>query len=87
MSRKVRAQVAKIVTPETLMAWHRKLIAQKYNGSAFRKPGRPQTAHDVADLVIRMAKDNSTWGYRPRQIDSSSMTGLRARRLRPRQAA
>src|SRR5262245_52542126 len=43
LSRKVLAQVATIVTPETLLAWHRKLIAQKYDGSAFRTPGRRPT--------------------------------------------
>ena len=64
LSRKILAQVATIVTPETLMAWHRKLIAQKYDGSSFRTPGRHRTAEEVADLVVRMAKENSTWGYR-----------------------
>ena len=64
LGRKLLAQVATIVTPETLMAWHRKLIAKKYNGSAFRTPGRRRTAEEVADLVVRMAKENSTWGYR-----------------------
>jgi putative transposase len=38
LGRKLLAQVATIVTPETLMAWHRKLIAQKYDGSSFRTP-------------------------------------------------
>ena len=41
LGRKVLAQVATIVTPETLLAWHRKLIANKYDGSAFRSLGRP----------------------------------------------
>jgi len=41
LGRKVLAQVATVVTPETLLAWHRKLIAEKYDGSAFRTPGRP----------------------------------------------
>jgi putative transposase len=41
LGRKILAQVATIVTPETLLAWHRKLIAQKYDGSANRNPGRP----------------------------------------------
>src|SRR5262245_16321712 len=41
LGRQVLAQVATIVTPETLLAWHRRLIAQKYDGSAFRTPGRP----------------------------------------------
>src|SRR5215470_328672 len=40
---KVLAEVANIVTPETLLAWHRKLIAQKYDGAAHRSPGRPRT--------------------------------------------
>lgn len=42
LGRKVLAQVATIVTPETLLAWHRRLIAQKYDGSAYRTPGRPR---------------------------------------------
>src|SRR5437879_4729875 len=44
LGRKLLAQVATIVTPETLLAWHRKLIANKYDGSAYRSPGRPKTA-------------------------------------------
>src|SRR5262245_66624346 len=40
LSRKVLAQVATIVTPEALLAWHRKLIAMKYDGSRCRSPGR-----------------------------------------------
>src|SRR5215467_9310975 len=43
LGRKILAQVATIVTPQTLLAWHRKLIAQKYDGSAHRTPGRPLT--------------------------------------------
>ena len=39
LGRKVLAEVASIVTPETLLAWHRRLIAQKYDGSANRGPG------------------------------------------------
>src|SRR5436190_22202097 len=44
LSRKTPGQVATIVTPATLLAWHRKLIAKKYDGTACRAPGRPQTA-------------------------------------------
>src|SRR5262250_2817728 len=58
LGRKLLAQVATIVTPETLMTWHRKLIAQKYDGSVFRKPGRKRTAEEVADLVVQMAREN-----------------------------
>jgi hypothetical protein len=40
LGRRLLAEVATIVTPETLLAWHRKLIAQKYDGSGRRRPGR-----------------------------------------------
>jgi putative transposase len=58
------AEVATIVTPETLLAWHRKLIANKYDGTAKRGPGRPRTAVDLEDLVVRLAEENRDWGYR-----------------------
>ena len=57
-------EIATIVTPDTLMAWHRRLIAQKYDGSAKRQPGRPRKADEVQSLVVRMADENRTWGYR-----------------------
>jgi putative transposase len=46
------------------LAWHRKLIAQKYDGHDKRRPGRSRTAKDLASLVIRIAEENRTWGYR-----------------------
>ena len=64
LSRKILAQVATAVTPETLLAWHRKLIAKKYDGSAQRTAGRPRTAAEIAALVTRMAEENRNWGYR-----------------------
>ena len=64
LGRKLLAQVATIVTPETLLAWHRKLIAQKYDGSSFRTPGRRPTGREIADLIVRMAEENRGWGYR-----------------------
>jgi len=64
IGRKMLAQVATIVTPETLLAWHRKLIAQKYDGSSFRTSGRHRTREEVAALVVRMAEENRLWGYR-----------------------
>jgi putative transposase len=53
-----------LVTPDTLLAWHRKLIAQKYDGHNKRGPGRPRTAEDVESLVVRMAEENRAWGCR-----------------------
>ena len=67
LGRRLLARVATIVTPETLLAWHRKLIAEKYDGSASRMPGRPQTAAEVQALVVRMAEENRDWGHRPIQ--------------------
>ncbi|HEY6368998.1 MAG TPA: integrase core domain-containing protein [Candidatus Sulfotelmatobacter sp.] len=64
LGRKILSEVATIVTPETLLAWHRKLIAQKYDGSGKRGPGRPRTAAETEDLVVRMAEENRDWGYR-----------------------
>src|SRR5262245_5475225 len=63
LGRKVLAEVARIVTPETLLAWHRKLIATKYDGSARRMPGRPPTRAEISSLVVRIAEENSRWGY------------------------
>jgi putative transposase len=64
LGRKVLVELGTIVTPETLLAWHRRLIAQKYDGSKKRGPGRPQTPGKIDSLVVQMAKENRTWGYR-----------------------
>jgi len=56
-------ELTTIVTPATLLAWHRKLIAQKYDGSARRRPGRPRTPEEIEALVVRMARENRDWGY------------------------
>ena len=64
LGRKILREVATIVTPETLLAWHRKLIAQKYDGGRQRGPGRPRAAGEIEALVVRMAEENRDWGYR-----------------------
>jgi transposase InsO family protein len=51
------------VTPDTLLRWYRRLIARKYDGSKARKAGRPKTAAEIEQLIIRMARDNPRWGY------------------------
>jgi putative transposase len=63
IGRKLLAEMATIVTPETLLSWHRKLIASKYDGSARRGPGRPAMGKEIEALVVRMAKENRDWGY------------------------
>ena len=52
------------VTPATLLAWHRRLVAGKWDYESRRRPGRPSTAAAIRKLVIRMAADNPTWGHR-----------------------
>jgi hypothetical protein len=64
LGRKLLQEVATIVTPETLLAWHRRLIAQKYDGSRQRGRGRPRKPEEIEALVVRMAKENRSWGYR-----------------------
>src|SRR2546427_10647249 len=44
-------------TPETLLVWYRKLIAQKYDGSGKRGPGRPRSDEEIEALMVRMAKE------------------------------
>ncbi len=64
LGRKLLAEVAGIVTPDTLLAWHRKLIAKKWDYSSRRKkPGRPRVMNEITDLVVRMARENPGWGY------------------------
>jgi putative transposase len=65
LGRKLLAEVASLVTPETLLAWHRKLIAQKYDGSRQRGPGRPRTRQEIEALVVRLAEENREWGLSP----------------------
>jgi putative transposase len=52
------------VTPATLLAWHRRLVAGKYDTSTRRRPGRPPAVRGIARIAIRMAKENPLWGYR-----------------------
>jgi putative transposase len=57
-------EIATIVTPNTILAWHRKLIAQKFDGSQQRKTlGRPKVDEDLEALVLRLARENRSWGY------------------------
>ena len=63
LGRRVLMQVAGIVTPDPILRWYRRLIAQTYDGSARRGRGRPMTRRDVAARVVRMAVENPQWGY------------------------
>jgi len=61
LPRRVRAGFT--VTPDTLLAWHRRLAARRWLYPQ-RRPGRPRTVRDRELLVVRLARENPTWGYR-----------------------
>jgi putative transposase len=57
-------EIATVVKPNTILAWHRTLLAQKCDGSQPRKAlGRPRIEQELEDLVVRMAQENRSWGY------------------------
>jgi putative transposase len=62
LGRKVLREIATLVTPETLLSWHRKLIPQKYDGSPKRGPGRPPVMNEIRSLIGEMAQQNRAWG-------------------------
>jgi len=59
----VLRDIATIVTPDTLLAWHRTLIAEQYDGSTRRGPGRRRVMVQIRALIVRMATENRAWGY------------------------
>jgi putative transposase len=63
VGRKRLFELDTLVTPDTLLRWHRQLIAKKYDGSKTRRPGRPKTAVEIEKLIVRMARENPRWGY------------------------
>jgi len=62
LGRRLLSRVATIVTPDTILRWHRRLIAEKWS-YARKRPGRPRTMKRIARLIVRMATENPTWGY------------------------
>ena len=64
LGKQALTEVAHIVKPDTILAWHRKLVAQKFDGSQQRKGlGRPPIDPEVEALVVRLAQENRSWGY------------------------
>ncbi len=65
LGRKALEEVAQIVRPETILGWHRRLVAKKFDGSKNRSPaGRPNTDNSIEELILKMARENRSWGYR-----------------------
>ena len=63
LGRQALADIETLVTPDTLLRWHRRLIAQKYDGRRRRGPGRPRVMEEIRQLIVRMATENRDWGY------------------------
>ena len=64
LGRMILSEVASLAQPDTILAWYRKLVARKFDGSkARRSPGRPRIKREVEQLIVRMAKENRDWGY------------------------
>jgi putative transposase len=64
LGRKLLQQVASVANPDTILGWYRQLVAAKFDGSSQRRrPGRPRIAAEIEGLVVRLARENSGWGY------------------------
>ena len=64
LGRKTLGEVATAALPDTILAWYRRLVAVKFDGSKERRSlGRPRIDRAVEELIVRMAKENPDWGY------------------------
>ena len=64
VGRKALREIAFVAKPDTILAWYRKLVAKKFDGSKHRQyPGRPRVDGKLDALIVRMARENSGWGY------------------------
>jgi len=64
LGRKALKDMARVAKPDTLLAWYRHLVAEKFDGSRRRAyPGRPRVSPEIEALVVRFARENRGWGY------------------------
>jgi putative transposase len=80
LGRKALAEVATVAQPDTILAWYRKLVAHKFDGSKARRgPGRPRITRELEQLIVRMAEENRDWGY-DRIVGALANLGYQVRR-------
>jgi putative transposase len=66
LGRKALDAIATIVKPDTILRWHAKLVARKFDGSSYRRTtGRPAISQGIEAQILRFARENMTWGARP----------------------
>jgi putative transposase len=85
IGRKALLELDTLVSPDTLMRWHRRLIAEKWDFSKRRSPGRPGIMREISDLIVRMAQENPGMGLHAnsrRVGESPAYGGSRDRRQR-----
>jgi putative transposase len=65
LGRKLLEEFGTLFTPDTLLRWHRTLVAKKwdYSERKEKKPGRPRIRQEIVDLTVRFAKENPSWGF------------------------
>ena len=63
LGHKALGEVANAALPDTILAWYRRLVVRKFDGSKHRSPGRPRVDRAIEELIVRMAKENRSWGY------------------------
>ena len=63
IGRKALLERTTIFTPDTILRWHRELVAKKFDSSNKRQPGRPRIRQVIVDAIVRFAMENPTWGH------------------------
>ena len=63
VGRRALRELGCLVSPDTLLRWHRQRVAKKHDGSTRRGPAKRGIKADVEQLIVRMALDNGSWGY------------------------
>jgi putative transposase len=64
LGRKRLGEIGTLFTPDTILRWHRTLVAKQWDYTQRRKSvGRPRVRHEIVDLVLRFAREKGTWGY------------------------